>query len=53
MYLLLRWKNEVDASFKRRCKSQKIVPLDANPTSADKWVFTKADGSVGHPHAFN
>lgn len=39
MHLLLRWKNEVDESFKRRCKRQKVVALDANPTATDKLTF--------------
>jgi integrase len=50
--MLLDWKLKVEAAAKRRAKRQKVVKLDS-PTSPEKWVFPKADGTVGHPHAFN
>ena len=50
--LLQDWKDEVIAATKRRNKRSKVVKLD-EPTSADKWVFPKLNGTVPFPHAFN
>ena len=52
MQLLVCWREEVEATYKRRNKRNKVVVLD-NPTGIDKWLFTQANGTVGHPHAFN
>lgn len=46
------WKDEVKCAHKRHCKRHKVVSIDS-PTTTDKWVFTKYDGTVGHPHSFN
>lgn len=50
--MLLQWKGEVVAAAKRKAKRQKVVTLD-NPVAADKWLFTKHDGSVAHHHGLN
>ncbi|MEN6411202.1 MAG: site-specific integrase [Veillonellales bacterium] len=50
--MLADWKEEVKAAAKRRAKRNKVVVLD-DPVGPDKWLFTKWDGSVAHPHSFN
>lgn len=50
--MLKEWQEETKAAAKRRAKRNKVVDL-VDPVSADKWIFPQADGTVGHPHAFN
>jgi len=52
MQLLVCWQEEVEATYKRRNKRNKVVAL-TNPTALDKWIFTQANGTVAHPHSFN
>ena len=52
MQLLACWQEEVEGTYKRRSKRQKVVILD-HPTAPDKWIFTQVNGTVGHPHSFN
>jgi integrase len=49
--LLLKWKEEVKAATKRRNKRKKIVSMD-DPVGPEKWVFSQANGKIGHPHSF-
>ena len=50
--MLRLWREEIRTTAKRRNKRRKVIRLD-DPASAEKWVFSKFDGSVGHPHSFN
>jgi integrase len=50
--MLVQWREDVKTAARRRDKHNKVISLD-NPVAANKWLFPKVDGSVGHPHAFN
>jgi integrase len=52
VFMLTAWHDELKAAAKRRAKRNKVVILD-DPTSSEKFVFPKVDGTVGHPHSFN
>jgi len=50
--LLEAHKSEVKAQYAKRAKRNKVVTL-IDPTAADKWLFTKSDGTIGHPQQLN
>jgi integrase len=50
--MLQQWKEDVKAASKRRNKRKKIVSIE-DPTSPEKWIFSQANGKVGHPHSFS
>lgn len=49
--MVLRWREELKASIKRRNKRRKIVSIE-DPVGPEKWVFPQANETVGHPHSF-
>lgn len=50
--LLNLYRAEVKAQYARRAKRNKVI-IFTDPVSDDKWVFTKADGTIGHPTQLN